>query len=80
MAGLISLSVYNLDNQQDVPLANVQRVDFPAAGILVSGLGTNGQGQTLSTGIVVYSSIQLNVHNGRKYLVIETPAAIAALS
>lgn len=80
MAALISLSVYNLDNQQDVPLGNVQHMDFPAGGILVSGLGTNGQGQTLSTGIVVYSSIQLNVQNGRKYLVIETPAAIAALS
>lgn len=79
MAGLISLSVYNFDNQQDVPLVSVQHMDFPAGSITVSGLGTGG-GQTLGTGIVVYSSIQMTGQNGRKYLVIETPQAIAALS
>lgn len=82
MANLISLNVYNFDNQQDVPLPFVNKMDFPAGGILVNGIGSQQglYGQLLSTGISVYSSIQLNVQNGRKYLVIETPAAIAALS
>ncbi len=76
MAALIGLSVYQINSQDPIPLASVPTIDFPFAGILVRGIAG---GQALSTGVIVYSTIQ-TIANGSQYLVKETAAALAAAS
>lgn len=78
MAQLIGLNVYQINSQIPIALASVNKFDFPFAGILVRPI--NGAfGLLLSTGVQVYSQIQL-LPSGTLYTVVETPAAIAALS
>jgi hypothetical protein len=80
MAQLIGLNVYQINQMDPIPLASVSKIDFPFAGILVRALNTPGTtGQALTTGQVVYSQIQL-ITTGVQYSVVETAAALAALS
>lgn len=76
MAQLIGLNVYQINSMDPIPLASTPRIDFPFAGILVRSIPG---GVALSTGQVCYSQIQL-VATGSCYTVIETAAALAALS
>jgi hypothetical protein len=78
MAQLVGLNVYQINSQTPIPLGSVQKMDFPFGGIFVRPI--NGAfGLLLSTGVQVYSQIQL-LATGSVYTVVETPAAIAALS
>ena len=78
MAQLIALNVYQINSQTPIPLGSVSKIDFPFGGILVRPI--NGAfGQLLTTGVQVYSQVQL-ITTGTTYLCVETPAAIQALS
>ena len=82
MAQLIGLNIYQINQQDPIPLASVGKYDFPFSGMFVRPINnpaTGLPGFTLSTGVTVYSQIQLFATN-TQYSVIETPAAIAALS
>lgn len=76
MAALIGLSVYRINQQNDIPLANVPVIDFPFGGIMVRGIPG---GQALTTGIVVYSTVQV-ISTGTQYLVRETAAQLVSAS
>ncbi len=76
MAQLIGLSVYQINSQDPIPLASVPKIDFPFAGIMVRAIAG---GIALSTGVICYGQVQV-LATGSQYTVIETPAAIAAVS
>lgn len=78
MAQLFAVNVYQINSQDSIPLPSVPKLSIPFGAVIVRGIN-GGLGQLLSTGIQVYSQIQL-IANGTTYLVIETPAAIQALS
>jgi hypothetical protein len=78
MAQLFAVNVYQINSNDPIPLASVSKIDFPFAGVMVRGIN-GGAGQVLSSGVTVYGNIQV-LSNGSQYLVIETPAAIQALS
>ncbi len=76
MAQLVGLAVYQINALNPFPLAQVPVIDFPYAGIMVRGIPG---GQLLSTGVIVYSTVQV-INTGSQYLVRETAAALAASS
>lgn len=76
MAQLIGLQVYQINAQDPIPGASAPIIDFPFAGIMVRGIPN---GQRLSTGIVVYSTVQV-LATGSQYLVRESAAVIVAAS
>jgi hypothetical protein len=78
MAALVNLSVYQINSMEPIPLASVSKQAFPFSGITVRPVNGSA-GQLLSSGVTVYGNIQI-LANGSQYLVIETPAAIVALS
>lgn len=75
MAQLIGLNVYAI-GRNAIPAGSTPRIDFPFAGMLVRAIPG---GQVLSTGTIVYSTIQI-LATGAQYSVVETAAAIAAAS
>lgn len=82
MSQLIALNVYQINSLDPIPLGQVQKIDFPFAGILVRGINnpvTGVPGLLLATGVYVYAQVQL-IATGVVYAVLETPAAIQALS
>lgn len=78
MSQLIGLSVYQINSQDPIPLASVSKIDFPFGGIMVRGIN-GGAGIALTSGVVCYGQVQV-IANGSIYTVVETPAAIQALS
>lgn len=78
MAQLFSVNVYQFNASDPVPLNSVSALAFPFAGVMVRGINA-GLGQLLSTGVRVYSIINL-LANGATYLAIETPATLVAAS
>lgn len=78
MAQQILANVYQFNSQDPVPLGSVGKLSFPTAGIQIRAI--NGSiGQLLSTGIRVYSMVQL-VATGSTALVIETQQALVTAS
>lgn len=80
MAALVGLQVYQINQSDVIPAASTQKMAFPFAGIVVRPFNSAGTtGVALSTGQIVYSSVQL-LATGDQYKVVETVAAITALS
>lgn len=71
---LVKLNVYKIN--QKAPLATPQSMCFPSQGVLVRDV-TNSPTGTLSTGVRVYSALE--IANGSQYYVIETPTQIVTL-
>lgn len=78
MAQLIALSVYQVNSMAAIPLASVQKWAIPFVDMIVRPVNGTA-GLLLSNGVTVYGSVQ-ELSSGSQYLVIETPAAIVALS
>lgn len=70
---LVTLNVYQINQQ--APLATPQSIAFPTQGVLVRSCANSETG-TLSTGVRVYSSLQLP--NGSQYYVVETVAQVVS--
>lgn len=80
MAQLVGLQIYQINQLDSTPLASTQKIAFPFAGIIVRPFNAPGTtGVALSTGQIVYSSVQV-ISSGDQYKVIETVSAITALS
>lgn len=77
MAQLIGLQVYQINSMDPIPVASTPVIGFPFAGILVRPLPSGGV--ALSSGVVVYTQVQL-IATGATYLVRETEATIVAAS
>ena len=75
---LFLVNVYQFNSQDPVPLGSLNKIAFPFAGVMIRGINS-GAGQLLSTGVQVYSAINL-VATGAVYLAEKTPAALQALS
>jgi hypothetical protein len=71
---LVQLNVYQINQQ--APLATPQAICFPTQNVLVRDV-TNSPAGTLSTGVRVYSALQ--VADGSQYYVIEAPSALVTL-
>ena len=71
---LVKLNVYQINQQ--APLATPQAICFPTQNVLVRDV-TNSPTGTLSTGVRVYSALQ--IANGSQYYVVETPTQIVTL-
>ncbi len=78
MAQLIGLNVYQINSQQPIPLGDVAKWDFGFGQMSTVRPAGGALGVLLSTGVRVYSFIEMA--NGSQYYVVETPTAIAALS
>lgn len=78
---ILNVSVYQINSLDPTPLANVQKMGFPTAGIMVRVANDqNGNpGVLLSTGIRTYGQINL-LATGATYLVQETEATLVTLS
>lgn len=74
MAQQIAVNVYQIGSQDPIPLASVQKIGFPSAGILIRGTNL-----VLNTGVHVYGQITV-IGNGIPYLTVETAAALVTLS
>lgn len=81
MAQQISVNVYQINSQDPVPLANVSKMGFPPAGILlrVANDQNGNPGALLSNGVRCYGNIQA-LATGSQYLVLETEAQLVTLS
>jgi len=81
MAQQFTCNVYQFNSQDPVPLANVGKIGFPSAGVLIRVANdTSGNpGILLSTGIRCYGSLQL-IATGATYLAKETQAQLVVLS
>lgn len=71
---LVKLNVYQIN--QLAPMATPQAFCFPSQGVIVRDV-TNSQTGTLSTGVRVYSALE--IANGSQYYVVETPAQLVSL-
>lgn len=78
MVQLVGLNVYQINSQQPIPLGSVSKWDFGFGQMSTVRPAGGDLGVLLSTGVRVYSFIEMA--NGSQYYVIETPAAIEALS
>lgn len=78
MAQLVALSIYQVNSQNPIPLASVQKWAIPPSDMIVRPVNGTA-GILLSTGVTVYGSVQ-ELSTGAQYLVIETPAAIVTLA
>ncbi len=70
MAQQIAINVYQINNQDPIPLASVSKIGFPTAGILIRGTDV-----VLSTGVHAYSAIQVAA-TGVQYLALETSSVL----
>lgn len=77
MAQQFSANVYQFNSQDPVPLANVGKLGFPSAGVLlrVANDTSGNPGILLSSGVRCYGQIQL-VSTGATYLTDVTQAAL----
>lgn len=78
---LFSVNVYQINSQDAIPLANVQKIGFPGAGVMinVANDSSGNPGALLSTGVRTYGSIQV-IGTGSKYLTLETQASLLTLA
>jgi hypothetical protein len=82
MAQQIDVNVYQINSLDPIPLGNVQKNLFPVAGFLgrpIINPTTGVPGLLLSTGVYVYTQLQL-LATGAVYSVAETPTAINQMS
>lgn len=77
MANQIAVNVYQINSQDPIPLANVSKIGFPSAGVLlrVANDSSGNPGQLLSSGVRCYGNIQV-VATGSQYLTDLTQAAL----
>lgn len=76
MANVFTINAYQI-NQSVVPLTSVLAISLPVTGVSVQDV-TGSPTRSLSTGVNVYSMVQVLV-TGTKYYCRETSAAIIAL-
>lgn len=69
---VVFLNVYQINAYDPIPTINVQKYGFSTTGNLIRSIPSNLA--LLSTGIYVYSAIQ--VPNGTQYYVVENQAQI----
>lgn len=81
MAQQFTCNVYQFNSKDPVPLANVGKIGFPSAGVLIRVANdTSGNpGILLSTGIRCYGQVQLTA-TGSTYLAKETQAQLVVLA
>lgn len=81
MANQFTANVYQINSLDPTPLANVQKIGFPGAGVLlrVANDASGNPGVLLSTGVRCYGSIQL-IATGATYLTQETQAQLVTLA
>ena len=76
MANVFSVNVYQINNQDPIPLGSTAAFAFPFAGIMVRAIPNGVQ---LANGIVCYSTVQ-TLSNGSQYTVQESETTIVAAS
>jgi hypothetical protein len=77
MANQFSVNAYQINSQDPLPLANVTKIGFPAAGVLirVANDASGNPGILLSTGVRCYGNIQV-IATGTQYLAQENQATL----
>lgn len=79
MANQFAVNVYQINSMDPIPLANVGKIGFPSAGVLirVANDASGNPGVLLSTGVRCYGNIQvLSGVQQSQYLVKETQATL----
>jgi hypothetical protein len=81
MAQQFAVNVYQFNSQDPVPLANVGKLGFPSAGVIlrVANDSNGNPGAPLSTGVRCYGQIQV-VATGSTYLSSESQATLVTLA
>ncbi len=70
MAQQISVSIYQINSLDPIPLASVTAIGFPTAGIMIRGTDV-----VLSTGVHAYSQINV-LATGATYIALQTAATL----
>lgn len=82
MSNVISLSVYRINSNQDIPLNQVQPIGFPTQGCLLRSVSNELDGTPgdliLNNGIRAYGKIQL-LATGDQYYVQQTLAQLITI-
>lgn len=81
MAQQLAVNVYQINSQDPIPLANVGKLGFPSAGVLlrVANDSTGTPGILLATGVRCYGQIQVLSSNST-YLSAETQGTLVTLA
>lgn len=81
MANQFAVNVYQINSQDPIPLADVSKIGFPGAGVLirVANDSSNVPGALLSTGVRCYGNIQV-IATGTQYLAQEDQATLVTLA
>lgn len=76
---ILNVNVYQINSLDPTPLASVQKMGFPTAGIMlrVANDASGNPGVLLSTGVRTYGQINL-LATGATYLVQETEAVLVS--
>ena len=81
MANQFTVNAYQINSQDPIPLANVGKIGFPGAGVLirVANDASGNPGVLLSTGVRCYGNLQV-IATGTQYLAQENQASLVSLA
>lgn len=81
MANQFSVNVYQINSLDPTPLANVGKIGFPGASVMlrVANDPSGNPGILLSTGVRCYGNVNV-IATGAQYLTLETQAQLITLA